>query len=104
MLPGLVISQVPGPDTPVNESSAVQFVVSRSTLTVSNAQTIRYEVPAGAERVMIRIVVRDERGEREIFQGYQDPGSLVEVPVVARGASRARIFVNGVLIEEKVLE
>lgn len=104
LLPGLVVSQAPAFDSLVEPGSALSFVVSRSTLTMANAQVVRYEVPEGSDRVLVRLVVRDERGEREIFQGYQDPGSLVEVPVVVRGASRARIFVNGVLIEERLLE
>lgn len=103
-LQGIVLSQTPAPDAPLSNSTPVEFVVSRSTITAANARTIRYDIPAGTERVQVRIVLRDERGEREVFEGYQNAGSLVEVPVVPRGLSRARIFVNGVLIEERVLE
>jgi hypothetical protein len=103
-LQGIVLEQSPAPDTLLNNSTIVEFVVSRSTITAASAQTIRYDVPAGSDRVQVRIVLRDERGEREVFEGYQDAGGLVEVPVVPRGPSRARIFVNGVLIEERALE
>jgi eukaryotic-like serine/threonine-protein kinase len=104
MLPGLILRQSPIPDTLIGQGTAVSFTVSKSTVTLSNAQIVRYDIPAGSDRVQVRIVVRDDKGEREVFQAYQDPGSAVEVPVVVRGPSRARIFVNGVLIEERMLE
>jgi serine/threonine-protein kinase len=104
MLPGVVLGQTPPPDTLVSVSVPVEFVVSRSTLTVADTRFVRYEVPSGSDRVLVRIVVRDENGEKEVFQGYQDAGTSVEAPAVVRGPSRARIFVNGVLIEERVIE
>ncbi|HRY28974.1 MAG TPA: PASTA domain-containing protein [Elusimicrobiota bacterium] len=104
ILPGMVISQTPKPDDLVNGMTPIAFEVSQSTTAPTNTQTVRYEVPAGSDRVLVRMVIRDERGEREVFSGYQNAGALVEVPVVIRGASRVRIFVNGVLIEERLLE
>ncbi|MBI4395695.1 MAG: PASTA domain-containing protein [Elusimicrobia bacterium] len=103
VLPGLVLRQAPAPDETIDPSRSLEFVVSRSTLTASNAQMVRYEIPQGSGRVHVRIVLRDEVEEREVYQGYQSAGSVAEVPVVPRGLSRVRIFVNGVLIEERVL-
>jgi len=64
---------------------------------------IRYNVPEGTDRVRVRIVLRDDAGEREIFSDEQSAGARVEVPVSVDGPARARIFVNGVLVEERPL-
>ena len=54
---------------------------------------IRYNVPEGTDRVRVR----------EIFSDEQSAGARVEVPVSVDGPARARIFVNGVLVEERPL-
>ncbi len=104
-LPGLVLSQSPAPDETITPQSDVKFTVSKSTgASVGNVQVIRYRVPAGTGQVQLRIVVRDERGEREVLQAAKDAGTDVQVPVSIVGPARARIFVNGVLIEERPME
>ncbi|MBK6879774.1 MAG: PASTA domain-containing protein [Elusimicrobia bacterium] len=103
-LPGLVLKQNPGPDTPVGDGAEVRFVVSKSDRKNSKDVTlIRYNVPEGTDRVRVRIVLRDDAGEREIFSDEQSAGARVEVPVSVDGPARARIFVNGVLVEERPL-
>lgn len=103
-LPGLVLKQTPSADTPVGKDADVRFVVSKSDSKKSKDVTlIRYNVPEGTDRVQVRIVLRDDAGEREIFSDEQSAGSRVEVPVSIDGPARARIFVNGVLVEERPL-
>ncbi|HOW28913.1 MAG TPA: PASTA domain-containing protein [Elusimicrobiota bacterium] len=105
MLPDMIIRQEPLPDTLVTEETVLRFVVSRSTYTSKGeSKVIRYQVPEGSGRVQVRISVRDMGGERDVFQGYQEAGSVVDVPIRVRGASRSRIFVNSVLIEERPIE
>lgn len=103
-LPGLVLKQSPSADSPVGEKTAIRFVVSKSDGKKSKDVTlIRYNVPEGTDRVRVRIVLRDDAGEREVFSDDQDAGARVEVPVSVDGPARARIFVNGVLVEERPL-
>lgn len=103
-LPGLVLRQTPPPDTPLAEKAAVSFVVSASTTTsAAEVKTVRYQVPDGADKVSVRIVLRDDDGEKEVFQSAQNAGTLVEVAVAPRGPARARIFLDGVLVEERPL-
>ncbi len=103
-LPGLVLKQSPAPDTHLDERPPVAFTVAKSTTaSAADVKTIRYEVPAGTERAQVRIVLRDDNGEKEIFQASQSAGSVVEVAVAPQGSARARIFVDGVLIEERPL-
>lgn len=105
VLPGLVVSQSPVADATITPQSDVKFSVSKSTAaSAGNVQVIRYRVPAGTGQVQLRIVVRDERGEREVLQASKAAGTDVQVPVSIVGPARARIFVNGVLIEERPME
>lgn len=103
-LPGLVLSQTPAPDTPLGEKAVATFLVAKSSSTAAaDVKIIRYEIPGGTERVQVRIVLRDDDGEKEVYQSQQNAGSVVEVAVAPKGAARARIFVDGVLIEERPL-
>ena len=46
----------------------------------------------------------DETGVREVFRRSQPPGSKVDIRVLPKGRARARIFVNGVMVEEQPLQ
>ena len=46
----------------------------------------------------------DETGEREVFRRSQVPGSKVDIRVQPKGHARARIFSNGVMVEEQPLQ
>ena len=61
-------------------------------------------MPQGASDRDIRVSVIDETGEREVFRRSQAPGSKVELHVQPKGHARARIFVNGVMVEEQPLQ
>jgi eukaryotic-like serine/threonine-protein kinase len=99
--PGIVLRQSPAVDAVLSPSEKVVFTVSAGG---GKAEWIRYQVPVGNERVQVRVSLRDEKGEKEVFSGTQEPGSWVEVPVVPQGVGRIRVFVAGVLVEERVIE
>jgi beta-lactam-binding protein with PASTA domain len=104
-LPGVVIRQWPTADSAVTEKTPVVFVVSLSSSTETQAgTTVRYQLPTGSDSANVRVVVRDDGGEREVYSALQSPGSLVEVPVAPQGTAWARIFVNGVLVEERPIK
>lgn len=104
-LPGVVIRQFPAADSAVTEKTSVAFVVSISSNTATKAgATVRYQIPAGSDSAKVRVVIRDDEGEQEVYSAVQPPGSVVEVPVSPQGTARARIFVNGVLVEERPLK
>ncbi len=65
---------------------------------------IRYEVAQSGSQSQIRIIMVDQHGEREIFNGFRDPGSKVDLTVPHGGAAKVRIFVNGILVEERELQ
>jgi len=65
---------------------------------------LRYEIPQGSSESLVRIVMVDQHGERELFNGLRQPGSKVDLQVPkAGGAVRVMIYLNGILVEEKDL-
>jgi len=40
-------------------------------------------------------------GDKEIFNGLRDPGSKIELTIPKTGIEKVRIFVNGIMVEER---
>jgi hypothetical protein len=68
-----------------------------------NAVQIDYAVPPGPDKVQVRVVARDEVGEHEVFKGERDPGETLSVPLVPSGPTRVRIYLNDVLVDERIV-
>ena len=106
---GTILSQTPKPDTALDKGSKVQITVSRRRETGQTAaveadlRRIHYEVAQGSSQSQIRITVLDQSGEREVFNGLRAPGSKVDLSVPRGGPAKVRIFVNGMLVEERDL-
>lgn len=66
---------------------------------------LNYKVPvdvAGAAE--IKMVARDSRGESEVYNGQHNAGQTIEIPINVTSTTRVRIYVNGLLKDERVLE
>ena len=101
---GTVIDQSPAPDTMVSPDSKVSLTVSarKSPGAQSPGEfRVHYEVSQSGAQRHIRIVALNNSGEREIFNGLRDPGSKIDLAVPLAGAEKIRIFVNGILVEER---
>lgn len=101
---GTVIDQVPTADTVVPDGSPVTLTVSarRSAAGQDDREFhIRYEVSQSGSQRHIRIVAVRKQGDREIFNGLREPGSKIDLAVPYGGADKVRIFVNGILVEER---
>ncbi len=100
---GTVLRQNPTPDQEITGGGTVSVVIA-SGQSSGNAPSIGrnfyYEIPQGGETRKVRITMLDDTGETEIFKGERAPGSKIEIPINARGAARARIYLNGILVEE----
>src|SRR5439155_12602621 len=104
---GEILMQSPTGDTPIHPGDTLTLVVNRpgaSTGPEGQGVRIYYEVPQGASDRDIRVSVIDESGEREVFRKSQSPGSKVDIRVQPKGHARARVFVNGVMVEEHPLQ
>lgn len=106
---GEVLLQSPIADTPIQNGMILTIVVNKSGGPADGAAAgagvrIYYEVPQGASDRDVRVSVIDEAGEREVFRKSQAPGSKVDIRVQPKGHARARIFMNGVVVQEQALQ
>jgi serine/threonine-protein kinase len=102
---GTVLDQQPQPDAVVSESARVRLTISSrpGARTEARSSDFVYQVPQGSSESLVRIVLVDQHGERELFNGLRAPGSRVELPLPSAGRARVKIFLNGILVEERDL-
>lgn len=104
---GTILSQDPAPDTALNPDIRITLVISgrRDTgAAAAKVHRIHYEMSQGSSQSRLRIVMMDKSGEREIFNGLRAPGTKVDLTAPYGGPAKVRIFVNGVLVEEKEMQ
>jgi beta-lactam-binding protein with PASTA domain len=102
---GVVLSQTPAADSVLSPDAKVHVLVSgrKGAAPSVAAKTFKYELPQSGSESQVRIVVIDKYGERELFNGVRKPGTKVEVPVQETGGARVKIYMNGILVEERDL-
>ncbi len=103
---GVILSQTPAPDTSLAADAKAALVISGRTGKDQEGpelKTFRYELSQGGTESLVRIVVADKYGERELFNGMRRPGSKIELPLQETGGARVKIFLNGILVEERDL-
>ena len=102
---GTVLTQTPAADTVLSSDARVQLLVSgrKGAAPTAAAKTFKYELPQSGSESQVRIVVIDKYGERELFNGVRKPGTKIEVPVQETGGARVKIYMNGILVEERDL-
>lgn len=102
---GTVMTQTPAADTVLSPDAKVQLLVSgrKGAAPTVAAKLFKYELPQSGSESQVRIVVIDKYGERELFNGVRKPGTKIEVPVQETGGARVKIYMNGILVEERDL-
>ncbi|MBI4350719.1 MAG: PASTA domain-containing protein [Elusimicrobia bacterium] len=100
---GTIIDQDPQPDTVVTAGARVALTVSsrKSSGLAEREFRVHYEVSQSGAQRHIRVVALGKAGDREIFNGLRDPGSKIDLSIPYAGAEKIRIFVNGILVEER---
>lgn len=104
---GTVIDQDPPADADLSAEEAVTVTVSARKSSggpEENEFRIHYEVSQSGSQRHIRIVAVSKQGDREIFNGLRDPGSKIDLTVPYAGADKVRIFINGILVEERAVK
>jgi len=102
---GTVLSQEPPPDSVVRADQRVRLTVSARS-PQAHAMPLRhlhYEVSQGNQESLVRIMLLDASGEREVFNGLRAPGSKIDMDLPQGSSTRVRIYVNGILVEERPL-
>ncbi len=100
---GEIIMQAPTADSPLRTGETLT-VVSNSSASNGQGPHIHYDVPAGPGDKDIKIVVIDEAGEHEVYRRAEAAGNRIDINVQAKGHARARIFSNGINVQEQELQ
>jgi len=103
---GTILAQDPQADSHIGDDTQVKFVISgRPTEGKDKAAVVnfQYKVPQGSEDGHVRVLMVDQHGERELFNGLRKPGSKVDLSIPEAGQAQIKIFLNGILVEEREL-
>ncbi|MEK7722047.1 MAG: PASTA domain-containing protein, partial [Elusimicrobiota bacterium] len=103
---GTIIDQDPQSDTVVSAGAKITVTVSsrKDAVGAERGFRVHYEVSQSGAQRHIRVVALGKNGDREIFNGLRDPGSKIDLSVPYAGAEKIRIFVNGILVEERPIK
>ncbi|MBI4655267.1 MAG: PASTA domain-containing protein [Elusimicrobia bacterium] len=101
---GTVIEQTPPPDSVISADTMITVTVSAREESGSSTEgdyRVHYEVSQSGSQKNIRIVAVFQSGQKEIFNGIRDSGSKIDFTIPYGSAEKIRIFVNGILVEER---
>jgi len=102
--PGTVVQQSPQAGQPILPREKLKITVV-PLLSSQQGFRLNYKVPDDfSGSVEVKMVARDNRGESEIYNGEHTAGQTVEIPINVTSTTRVRIYVNGLLKDERVLE
>ena len=102
---GTVLTQNPAPDAALSPDGSISVTVSghKGAAPTAATKTFHYELAQGGSDSQVRIVLVDKYGERELFNGVRKPGTKIEVPIKETGGARVKIYMNGILVDERDL-
>ncbi len=101
---GTVVQQDPIPGQPILPKENFKITIV-PLLASGQGFRLTYQLPKDAPNPSdVKMVARDSRGESEVYNGKHAPGQVVEIPMNVTSTTRVRIYVNGLLSDEKVLE
>ena len=105
---GIILRQSAQPDDPVVQDSVIKITVSKKAAGTSDAADtsspkFHYEIPQGESAKQYSFVLVNGSESKEIWKGSADPGSKLDIllPGKLSSSARVRIFVNGILTEER---
>lgn len=97
-----IIDQKPEYDTQLGEDTEVVVTISDNDADKNIEEyKIVYNLSQSGSQRNVRIVAISKTGDKEIFNALRDPGSKIEISIPKSSAEKIRIFVNGILIEER---
>ena len=103
---GTILAQDPNADAVVDDETKVKLTISArpaDSKDRASMMTVQYQVPQGSQESLVRVVLIDAHGERELFNGLRAPGSKIDLSVPQAGRARVKIHLNGILVEERDL-
>jgi eukaryotic-like serine/threonine-protein kinase len=105
---GSVVTQQPAPGQRVMAGQGVELVLAKRestpTSSVGTFTLFQHRVPAGAGPRRVQIIVANAEEQRQVFDQLREPGGEVRVLVKVKGQTVAKVYYDGVLVEEKRIE
>ena len=107
---GSVVKQDLAPDAVLEPGATAKFTISSNAKAApaasASGKQFHFEVPQGGSAKQFSFVLVDSFGTRELWRGELEPGSKHDIPLPDKiGTSpRMRVFVDGILMEEKPLQ
>lgn len=98
---GEIIRQIPQPDTIIDKSLHIQFVVGVSTDIASSNRVWHYALPQGSGRRKVMVKLVDSSVEHLIFKGTKSPGTKLDIPYHYREGARIHVYLDGILVEDR---
>jgi eukaryotic-like serine/threonine-protein kinase len=105
---GSVVTQQPAPGQRVMAGQGVELVLAKRestpTSSVGTFILFHHRVPAGAGPRRVQIIVANADEQRQVFDQVREAGGEVRVLVKVKGQTVAKVYYDGVLVEEKRIE
>jgi eukaryotic-like serine/threonine-protein kinase len=109
---GSVITQQPAPGQRVmplsGASQGVELVLAKRESTPTNSvgtfTVFQHRVQAGAGPRRVQIIVSNADERQQVFDQVREPGGEVRVVVRVKGETVAKVYYDGVLVEEKPIQ
>jgi beta-lactam-binding protein with PASTA domain len=105
---GSVVTQQPAPGQRVMAGQGVELVLAKRestpTSSVGTFTLFQHRVPAGGGPRRVQIIVANTDEQRQVFDQVREPGGEVRVLVKVKGQTVAKVYHDGVLVEEKRIE
>lgn len=100
--PDYIFNQYPKPDEKLVQASKIVFYVAneKSSL-VQEDKDFTYTVPTAGSNTAkrIRLILSDDRGEKDVFNGVRKPGTEISIPLKIQGKAKVKVFVNNISTE-----
>jgi beta-lactam-binding protein with PASTA domain len=105
---GSVLTQQPAPGQRVMAGQGVELVLAKRESTpagsVGTFTLFQHRVPAGAGPRRVQIIVANADEQRQVFDQVREAGGEVRVLVKVKGQTVAKVYHDGVLVEERRIE
>jgi eukaryotic-like serine/threonine-protein kinase len=105
---GSVIEQRPTAGGPVTTGQSVEFVLAKRETTpagsIGTFTLFQHRVPGGPGPRRVQIVVVNAEENRQVFDEMRQSGGEVRVLVRVKGETIAKVYYDGVLVEERRIE
>lgn len=100
--PGTVLRQSPEAGAQILADTSVDFIVAKEK-TAEKSMQVEVNVPAGAEKQAVRIVVTDENGRRIAYENVHKGGDKIVKTLSGTGDLRIQVYINGSIVQEKTI-